>query len=260
MVNFMEIYQLGYYISKEIHTKKITPKREVESWEIEFYTTSGNMSVINGEEFIQEKCNILIAKKGDIRYSVDEFECFAVHFSSDEADKLLEKLPKVFKVFDSDAVLEIFKAMTSAYTTGTDSGILLSKAKILELVSLLLSESEKVATGKFSHYSENIFAACRFMEESFSSHITLSDIAAKAALSPNFFHTVFKDSTKKTPAEYLLNIRLTNAKNMLVNTDFPLSDIAVSCGFESQAYFCYVFKKYMNTTPKKYRNSKRLII
>lgn len=260
MVKTMEIYQLGYYISKENQTQKITPVRRVTSCEIEFYTTGGNKSFINGEEFIQEECNILIAKNGDIRYSVDEFECFAVHFSSPETDELIDKLPKVFKVFDSEAVFLIFKAMTAAYTKGTEDGILLAKAKILELVSLLLSESSKLANGKSTHYAKSVFAACRFMEENFSSNILLSDIASYVNLSPNFFHTVFKQATRLTPAKYLLNIRISNAKNMLRNSDLPLLDIALSCGFESQAYFCYVFKKYIGITPKNYRDSKRLVL
>ncbi len=260
MVKIMEIYQLGYYISKENHTQKITPKREVTSCEIEFYTTSGNKSIINDEEFVQEKCNILISKKGDIRYSIDEFECFAVHFSSPETDALINKLPTVFKVFDSKAVLEIFKSMTAAFTQGTESGLLLAKAKILELVSLLLAEHSKIGAGKFTHYSENIFAACRYMEENFSSHLNLERIASAANLSPSFFHSVFKNATLLTPSEYLLDIRLLNAKNMLQNSDLPLLDIALSCGFESQAYFCYVFKKHLDITPKKYRDSKRLIL
>ena len=256
----MEIYQLGYYISKENHTQSITPRREVMSTEIEFYTTGGNKSIINGEEFVQEKCNILISNKGDIRYSVDEFECFAVHFSSPETDELVKRLPVVFKVFDSKSVLEIFNAMTVAYTKGTDEGVLLAKAKILELVSLLLSEASKLASGKFTHYSESVFAACRFMEENFASPVSLADVAAFVNLSPSFFHTVFKQATLLTPAKYLLDIRLSNAKNMLRNSDLSLLDIALSCGFESQSYFCYVFKKYMGITPKNYRDSKRLIL
>lgn len=256
----MEILQLGYYISKENHTQKITPKREVLSSEIEFYTTSGNTSVVNGERFIQEKCNILVSKKGDIRYSIDEFECYAVHFSDPETDDIIRRLPTVFKVFDSKAIFDIFKTMTAAFTKGTDDGILLAKAKILELISLLVLENSKQQNEKYIRYSENIFLACNYIDTNFNSHITLSDIANVANLSPSFFHTVFKSATGKTPSEYLLNTRLQNAKNLLVNSKLSLADIAVSCGFESQAYFCYVFKKHLNTTPKKYQDAKQLIL
>lgn len=256
----MEIYQLGYYISKEYQTQKITPKREVFCSEIEFYTTQGSTSIVNGEKFVQEKCNILVSKCGDIRYSIDDFECFAVHFSDSEIDPLLNKLPTVFKVFDSNAVLNIFKEMTSSYTKGTDSGILLAKAKILELLSVLISENAKLQNEKFLRYSDNVFSACDFIDKNFQTHITLSDIATKVHLSPSFFHTVFKSATGITPSEYLLNTRLQNAKNMLLNSNHSLVDIAIACGFESQAYFCYVFKKHIGSTPKKYRDTKQLIL
>lgn len=256
----MKIHQIGYYISNKNHTQAVTPKRKVMNTELEFYMTGGNKSVINGEEFLQEKCNVLVAQKGDERYSIGSFECFAVHFSSEETDSVTGKLPKVFKTFDSNTVLGSFKSMISAYEKGTAEGILLAKAKILELVSILSTECIKNHEKKFLRYSENILNACRFMEENFDSHITLCDIASVSALSPSFFHKIFKETIGKTPQAYLLELRLTHAKNLLKNTDHSLSDIAYLCGFEGQAYFGSVFRKHIKTTPKKYRDENRIIL
>lgn len=256
----MKIHQIGYYISNKNHTQTVTPKRRVMNTELEFYMTGGNISVINGEEFLQEKCNVLVAEKGDERYSIGSFECFAVHFSSEETRAVTDKLPNVFKVFDSDTVLKSFKAMLAAYEKGTAEGILLAKAKILELVSILSAEGVKNYEKKFLRYSENILNACRFMEENFDSHIALCDIAAVSALSPSFFHKIFKESIGKTPQEYLLELRLSHAKNLLKNTNYSLTDIAYQCGFEGQAYFGSVFRRHIKTTPKKYRDENRIIL
>lgn len=130
----------------------------------------------------------------------------------------------------------------------------------MKIVSLLLSENEKSYCGKYERYVNNIIAACNYVKNNFERRITLEDISSKANLSPGFFHTVFKSIKGSTPSEYVIRIRLENAKDLLKNSDVPLADIALLCGFGSQAYFNYAFKKQSGLTPKNYRDKNRIII
>lgn len=72
-------------------------------------------------------------------------------------------------------------------------------------------------------------------------------------LSKIYFHNLFLKSTGQTPHEYLLSKRINNAKFLLTATDKNFSDIAYACGFSSQAYMTYVFKKKMSLTPMQYK-------
>jgi len=56
---------------------------------------------------------------------------------------------------------------------------------------------------------------------------------------------------------YLNNLRLKHACNMLINTNEPISIIARESGYNSTEYFLYIFKKYMLTSPAKYRNAEK---
>ena len=55
-----------------------------------------------------------------------------------------------------------------------------------------------------------------------------------------------------TLREYVEDRRIRKAVNLLVETDLTLSEIAYECGFSSQSYFSYAFKKKMNLTPREY--------
>ena len=66
------------------------------------------------------------------------------------------------------------------------------------------------------------------------------------------FHNCFKRSTGKTLRDFVEDVRLEIAVNLLINTDKTLTEIAYECGFSSQSYFSYAFKKKMNVTPREY--------
>ncbi|MBQ7097350.1 MAG: helix-turn-helix transcriptional regulator [Clostridia bacterium] len=262
MENLITVYKSDYYISWEMTKTEVTPPRTVSHFEIEFYTTSGNTSVINGVKYPQEKNNILIARPGDIRYSIDRFECFCLHFSteSNSITDAIAHLPHVFKPHAVKKIAEVFQDLTNACSSRATGAQLLVQAKSLELISILSNEHCELPAYKYSKYSKNIADACEFMAKFFDTNITLEDIAKAANLSPGFFHSTFKLAKQKTPREYLLQIRLSMSKNLLRNTGKSLSEIAFLCGFESQAYFSYVFKKETGLSPKKYRTMQQLII
>ena len=74
-------------------------------------------------------------------------------------------------------------------------------------------------------------------------------------LSSFHFARVFKKNTNITPHEYLLNVRIQNAKKLLYASGQSVEDIAKSCGFNSTSHFIRVFKKYTNITPKQFRQA-----
>lgn len=262
MENLMTIYKSDYYISWELNKKRATDPRTVSHYEIEFYATSGNTSVINGVEYRQEKNNILLARPGDIRYSIDRFECYCLHFSteSEAITSAISHLPRVFKPQAQDRLADVFKEVIDAYSSRAVGSNLLVHAKALELISILANEHCELPAEQYEKYAKNISDACTYMGNYFDSNITLEDIAKAANLSPGFFHTIFKMAKQKTPREYLLQIRLSMSKTLLRNSGKPLSEIATLCGFESQSYFSFVFKREIGISPNKYRNSQQLII
>lgn len=257
-----ELIKSGCYISKNIFTKEQTPLRQVENYEVELYSTDGSISVINGKKYYQKKGNALISRPGDKRYSIGDFECRYVHFicHDEEIKHILNTLPRVFVPEDITAVKEILEKLKHFAEFDKIQKKLYAQGLMLELTSKLYDKKTHEKNEKYPLYTSYIDTACCFMEENSEKHITLAEIAAKVNLSPGFFHNVFKAQKNITPAEYLLNLRLEKAKFILENSNTPLCETAIQCGFSGQAYFNYVFKKNIGETPKSYRSKKQLII
>lgn len=96
-----------------------------------------------------------------------------------------------------------------------------------------------------------------YIHSHYSEHISIEDMAKSASISRTECFRCFREILKKTPAEYLLEYRLSMAAVLLANTDLALIDISYSCGFNSPSYFGKQFKATCGLSPKKYREQNR---
>ena len=92
-----------------------------------------------------------------------------------------------------------------------------------------------------------------YIDNNYSSDITLSDLANYIFLSESYFAHTFRDEFGISPKRYLLEVRINMAKDILANTDQKINDVAKEVGFSSQQRFNDIFKKYEKATPLKYR-------
>ncbi|WP_370649792.1 helix-turn-helix domain-containing protein [Neorhizobium galegae] len=75
-------------------------------------------------------------------------------------------------------------------------------------------------------------------------------------LSVSHFSRAFKISFGDTPYNYILWRRIELAQRMIAQTDEPLSQVALACGFADQAHLCNVFRKFLGCTPMEWRRLK----
>ncbi|MBQ4556293.1 MAG: helix-turn-helix transcriptional regulator [Clostridia bacterium] len=87
--------------------------------------------------------------------------------------------------------------------------------------------------------------------------LAVKDIAAAVHLSESHFRRLFKEAHNMSPVEYINMLRITEAKELLKNSDHSLTEIAAKCGFSSIYYFSLLFKKEVNCTPSEYRKTRR---
>lgn len=84
--------------------------------------------------------------------------------------------------------------------------------------------------------------------------IKIEDIAAAVGLTPNHLSMVFKKETGMTIQEYVRKRRIDAAQNMLLYSDYSLTEIAHFLAFSSASHFISVFHKVTGVTPKEYQN------
>jgi len=101
--------------------------------------------------------------------------------------------------------------------------------------------------------SRRMSRVLKFVSEHIAGNVTVTDLAGAACMSPAHFARSFKATTGQCPHEFVRQIRLALAKQMLANRHLPISDIALSTGFSSQSNFSRAFRAATGTTPRDYR-------
>lgn len=86
-----------------------------------------------------------------------------------------------------------------------------------------------------------------------SDEISLNTIAAEVGMIPSYFSSIFSKEMGKTFVEYLTEIRMDRAKELLMCSSMKTSEIGYEVGYKDPHYFSYIFKKTQNCTPKEFR-------
>lgn len=102
---------------------------------------------------------------------------------------------------------------------------------------------------------QRLAPAIRYLEERFRDHVQLADLADHCDLSSTHIHRLFQRLLRMSPAEYLLALRLQEARRLLATTNEPLSEIALSTGFFDQSHFTKRFRKMTGMTPTQFRKT-----
>lgn len=95
--------------------------------------------------------------------------------------------------------------------------------------------------------------ATTYIEQNFNQHITLEELATHCGISSTYFSEYFKNITNMTPFDYINKYRINHAAEMLLYTKKPITEIALSCGFNDLSYFSKTFRLQKGKTPRQYR-------
>jgi AraC-like DNA-binding protein/ligand-binding sensor protein len=128
--------------------------------------------------------------------------------------------------------------------------------RLIEVFSQHLSiAAEQMAVRDEHSVSPAIARAKKYIQERAEERISLGDVAKVVNASTFYFCKMFKRATGLTFTEYLSLVRITKAKNLLVNPNLRISEVAYQVGFESLTHFNRVFRKLVGSSPTAYRNS-----
>ncbi len=92
-----------------------------------------------------------------------------------------------------------------------------------------------------------------YIDANLETDMGLRDLAAIAEVSPGHFGEQFKLSTGQTPFRFIQERRIGRAKEMLMNREMPIAEVALNAGFANQSHFTVNFRKLTGTTPARFR-------
>lgn len=120
---------------------------------------------------------------------------------------------------------------------------------------LFQNSSDKLSSDKCENEVDNhrIKTMIAFLEEHFNETIELTQIATSANIGKRECIRCFQRMFGLSPIQYLIKYRISESLHYLSDTDMPISEIALCCGFDSPSYFAHIFKRYQKCTPRQFR-------
>lgn len=100
----------------------------------------------------------------------------------------------------------------------------------------------------------SVARAQHYIELHFAENITVSALAKLGCISESTFNRRFKKETGRTPIEYLIDIRIAQAKKLLRRKNLSVTEVAMRCGFGTGAHFTACFAQKTGDTPSEYRS------
>jgi AraC family transcriptional regulator len=94
-----------------------------------------------------------------------------------------------------------------------------------------------------------------YIQAHLEQELSLTRLASLVNLSPDHFARLFKHATGQTPHQHVLACRIARAKQLLAETDLPISTIGLQVGCTDQSHFTALFRKHVTMTPKAYRDA-----
>ncbi|OGO82817.1 MAG: hypothetical protein A2Y21_07190 [Clostridiales bacterium GWC2_40_7] len=153
---------------------------------------------------------------------------------------------------------DILKEAYAEYTAEKPGFALLIKSLLLKLLVLVgreftsqLESSESFPI--FQRHREAILDAINYIRDHSDEDLYADEVAEKCILSPSYFRYLFKSITAKTFTEYLNDIRINKALELLKSTDNRVLDISLETGFNNVSHFNKVFKLHTGLSPLEFR-------
>lgn len=106
--------------------------------------------------------------------------------------------------------------------------------------------------------AQKIERAKVIMVENINKDIDIKGIATNLGISYSLFRKAFKEYTGYAPAQYMQELKLRKAKELLAETNYTVKEISYELNFSSYEYFLSFFKKRVGHTPTEYRNLGRV--
>ena len=188
----------------------------------------------------------------------------------------LEFLPDLFSRFDSNDN-NIMKELTSCTIFSEENRLIkiVDNVRIMRAVQRIVNELN--AKKKYYQYlvvmyyaelliliyrhmdeiylplctNEALKKAIAYIREHFRQEIGTEEIAAHAEVGERYLRKLFAQYLNISPLEFLKQIRINKAIELLRNTEFSIKEVCFMCGYQSPQYFSRVFKQQMGISPKE---------
>ena len=255
----------GYYrvhTSEVIGTKRPNGRND---YQLLYIAAGCAHFFFDGVERIIPKGNMILFRPNEPQiynlYAADKPETYWIHFTGSEVAHLLRhyEMPENEKVFFTGTSLDyqwLFRQMIQELQLqriNYNDLLSMNLRHIFLKINRYLHEGNEIGTEMLNEIEQ----AMHYFNDHYNQSIVIDEYAKSRAMTANWFIQNFRKVTKCTPMQYILNLRITNAMNLIDNTNYNMSQIASAIGYENSMYFSRIFKKHTGLTPTAYKQRNR---
>lgn len=201
-----------------------------------------------GKKYVSNKNNAIILPKG-ATYTLhgDKKGLFPlINFKTTEP---ISDTFTVIPLSNSDYFINEYNKIKSLFLFEKN------RAKIM---SKLYDMFDKMAAQSIPQ-SNILLPAIKHIEKNYNSpSLTNAFLSQKCGISEVYFRKLFTSLYKTTPKQYIIDIRINKAKQLLTDGGLKISAISDECGFSNPYHFCRTFKQKVGSTPTEYMKQNRI--
>lgn len=241
---------------------RLTGESVITTLENNYIVQENDIILIGNELLHRSSYNSLTEITGlRIQFDYTIYEKLCSLMGKVEIDHLFNQVVIHIRDEKKAKIKAIFEALESEYTNECPSENMdhFSKDIQFSILHILFMNIFRYQTPKAINRNstlplqDTLSKALTFMEANYSKDPSLKNTSMHCNVSESYLSKQFKKCFNMNYSDYLNKIKVNCARNLLAKTNTPLCDIPLQCGFSSQNYFSYVFKKELGITPLQYR-------
>lgn len=221
-----------------------------------FYTKNGDGKIRIGANWYDLKRGRIHLMPPSVIHEIHAGEsglcAYEIKFRINNDSPGLASLPSEL-CSDSDAVERAFEFIFNEIRGERAYKEEMLDLKLSELLLLILRSAESPKGIRGPHFSEKFGKVLFYIDQHISEDISLQLLADVAHLEKIYFLKQFKAEMNITPMAYLRNLRISEAKKLLLLSDMNVTQISSAVGFPDVHHFSSCFKKCVGVSPKEYK-------
>jgi YesN/AraC family two-component response regulator len=262
---FFHIHYCNFRQSNKTGISPIKISRTLQHHELIFIAKAKGSFKIDKKTY-ELKDGMLLYISPDVPHALETdpkvpVSCFTVHFSyvrvhMNEGQWHLKEEPQALplqvaqELKDYYQIEDVFKKLVKTWDAKLPGYEFVSKTLLQQLL-IAISQNMKKGKQNFST-SLKVEKMIRYMHEHIQDKITLTQLSDLVQLSPTYLSRVFKEITGYSIIEFFNKIKMDKAKEMILEGDRKIKEVAGALGFTDEFYFSRMFKKTEGLSPSEF--------
>jgi AraC-like DNA-binding protein len=247
--------EIGYFVNRKCTPDWMLIEETINSIDIIYVLSGAATYMINNQSYHLTQGSLLCIPMGSVRsaytYPDNLMECYSVSFQLFDyngAEGFLP-MPVISNIGIQPDIISMYSDLNSSWLRRNPGYKIKSRALLMLIIlryyELVLFKEHPMTI------DTRINKAIKFITDNYHDNLTIEKVAEVTGLHPHYFGVLFKDSTGQSFRQFLTDIRINCAENLLIGGLHNITEVAVRCGFTDVCYFSRVYKKARGIPPSK---------